>query len=159
MNYKLFIAARYLRSKRRTGFISLITYITAGGVTIGVAALVIVLSVMNGLETEVRDRIIGAEAHLRVTLFHEEPMNNYLVTAAKLERMPHVRGASAFVQGKGMLKFGKSIEGTIIKGIDPVTVGEVSDLPHIIIGGSLDLATDSGTARAASTQRPVSTTA
>ena len=65
MSYELFIATRYLKSKRRTGFISLISYLSIAGVAIGVAALIIVLSVMNGFETEVRDRIIGADAHIR----------------------------------------------------------------------------------------------
>ena len=69
MSYELFIAKRYLRSRRQTGFISLITYISIGGVTIGVAALIIVLSVMNGFESEVRSRIIGADAHIRLETF------------------------------------------------------------------------------------------
>ena len=142
MNYQLFIASRYLRSKRRTRFISLITYITAGGVTIGVAALVIVLSVMNGLETEVRDRIIGAEAHVRVTQFHEEPMMDYLTVASRLGNIPHITGVSPFIQSKGMLRFGKGIEGAVIKGIDPASVGQVSDLPRILIAGDLSLEPD-----------------
>lgn len=139
MNYAWFIARRYLRSKRRTRFISLITYITIGGVTIGVAALVIVLSVMNGLETEVRQRIIGSEAHLRVTRFHEEPMTDWRRVAEMVSRLPHVEGASPYIQNKGMLRFGKDIEGAVIKGVDPTSVGQVSDLPNIIVAGKLAL--------------------
>jgi lipoprotein-releasing system permease protein len=65
MSFEFFIAKRYLQSKRKTGFISIITYISVAGVMIGVAALVIVLSVMNGFEREVRSRIIGINAHVR----------------------------------------------------------------------------------------------
>jgi len=110
---------------------------------IGVAALVITLSVMNGLETEVRQRIIGAEAHLRLTTFHEEPLSNWFELLPKLERIPHVIGSSPYIQNKGMLKFGKAIEGAIIKGVSPETVGQVSDLPNIIIAGSLAFRADS----------------
>ena len=66
MSFELFIAKRYLKSKRRTGFISIITYISIGGVTIGVTALILVLSVMNGFEQEVRSRLLGADAHIRL---------------------------------------------------------------------------------------------
>ena len=86
MLFELFIADRYLRSKRRTGFISLITYISAAGVMIGVAALIIVLSVANGFESEVRSRIIGADAHIKVTncLLYTSPSPRDLSTS----RMP-----------------------------------------------------------------------
>jgi len=139
VRYELFIALRYLRSKRRTGFISLITYISAAGVMIGVAALVIVLSAANGFESEVRDRIIGADAHLKLTLFHGAPFENYQATLEKTRALLHVVGASPFISGKGMIRKERSVEGALIKGIDPVTVGEVGDLPSKIVAGSLDL--------------------
>ena len=139
MNYELFVANRYLRSKRRTAFISIITYISAGGVMIGVAALVIVLSVMNGFETEVRERIIGQDAHLNVTLFHEQPMKNWEGIEDRLRALNHVTGASPFISGKGMLRRGRSIEGSIIKGVEETTLGQVGDLPEKIIAGKLTL--------------------
>ncbi|HHE46569.1 MAG TPA: ABC transporter permease [Bacteroidetes bacterium] len=139
MNYELFIANRYLRSKRRTGFISLITYISAGGIMIGVAALVIVMSVMNGFESEVRDRIIGQDAHLKVTLFHEEPMRDWRASEGKLKNLRHVTGTSPYIQGKGMLRRGRAIEGAIIKGINEATVGQVGELPDEIVAGALSL--------------------
>ncbi|MDP8239307.1 MAG: ABC transporter permease [Candidatus Hatepunaea meridiana] len=139
MRYELFIADRYLRSKQRTGFISLITYISAGGVLIGVAALVIVMSVMNGFETEVRERIVGQDAHLKVTLFHEEPMRDWTSVEERLKALPNVTGASPYIQGKGMLRRRRSIEGSIIKGIDENSVGQVGELPEKIIAGSLSL--------------------
>ncbi len=139
MQTELFIAGRYLRSKRRTGFISLITYISAAGVMIGVAALVIVLSVANGFETEVRDRILGADAHVRLTLYHESPMKDYKNIRDQVVKLDHVKGASPFINGKGMLRRGKAIEPALIKGIDEDLIGEVSDLPQTIVAGKLRL--------------------
>ncbi len=139
MGYELFIADRYLRSKQQTKFISLITYISAGGVMIGVSALVIVLSVMNGFEAEVRDRIIGADAHLKLTLFHEEPFNDHDVIIDTLRSIPQISGMSPYIQGKGMLRKGRKVEPVIIKGIDEKTVNEVSKLNSTIVAGELKL--------------------
>ncbi len=139
MNIELFIANRYLRSKQRTGFISLITYISAAGVMIGTAALVIVLSVMNGFESEVRGRIIGADSHIKVSLFHDLPMNNYQTTADTISRLREVIGITPYIQDKGLLRRGKSVEWALVKGIDETTVGAVSDLPKTIVAGSLDV--------------------
>jgi multisubunit Na+/H+ antiporter MnhB subunit len=77
MSFEFYIANRYLKSKRKTGFISLITYISILGVMIGVAALIIVLSVMNGFEKEVRSRFIGFSSHIDLTKFWNEPFSNY----------------------------------------------------------------------------------
>lgn len=139
MGYELFIANRYLRSKQQTKFISLITYISAGGVIIGVSALVIVLSVMNGFESEVRDRIIGADAHIKLTLFHEEPFNDYTAIMDTLRTFQQVSGMSLYIQGKGMLRKGRKVEPVIIKGIDESTVNGVSKLNSTIIAGELML--------------------
>jgi len=104
---------------------------------IGVAALVITLSVMNGFESEVRDRIIGADAHIKVTLFHEMPMVEWRAPLDTLRRLTNVVGATPYVQGKGMIRKGTRIEGIVIKGVDPATVGEVGDLPKTIVAGAM----------------------
>ena len=137
MRYELFIADRYLRSKQRTGFISIITYISAAGVMIGVAALVIVLYVANGFESEVRSRIIGADSHIKLTLFHGAPMGDYAAVRETVMEIPHVIGGSAFIDGKGMLKSHNRIEGSLIKGIDASTVDEIGDLKETIVAGEL----------------------
>lgn len=139
MRFELFIADRYLRSKRGTGFISIITYISAAGVMIGVAALVIVLSVANGFESEVRDRIIGADSHFRITMFHAEPMVDFETCIDVITNIKEITGASPFVSSKGMLRKGKAVEGSLIKGIDEKSIGQVSDLPLTIVAGSLNL--------------------
>lgn len=137
MNVPFFIALRYLRSKRRTGFISLVTYISAAGVMIGTAALVVTLSVMNGFESEVRGRIIGADAHIRLTTFNDQPIADWNEVSWKVKALPGVVGVSPFILGKGMLRSGSRVEGVVIKGVDRKTVGQVSDLPQTIIHGSL----------------------
>ncbi|MCD4692253.1 MAG: ABC transporter permease, partial [Calditrichales bacterium] len=76
MSFEFFIAKRYLKAKRRTGFISIITYISIGGVMIGVTALIIVLSVMNGFEQEVRSRLLGADAHVRLRKFFSKTITD-----------------------------------------------------------------------------------
>jgi len=139
VKFEIYIAERYLRSKRRTGFISLITYISAAGVMIGAAALVIVLSVMNGFESEVRERIIGADAHIKLTEFHETPLKRWPEITDSIRGIPHIVGLAPYIQGKGMIRRGQSIEGAMIKGIDPKLAGEVSDLPKTIVAGSLDI--------------------
>ena len=72
MSYEVFIAKKYFRAKRRTGFISIITYVSIAGVTIGVTALILVLSVMNGFEAEVRTKLIDADAHIRLRKFFSD---------------------------------------------------------------------------------------
>jgi len=144
MRYTWFIAQRYLRSKRRTGFISLITYLSVGGVAVGAAALVIVLSVMNGFENEVRSRIIGADAHLQVSTFHERGASDWKEVMEQIAQMDQVMAVTPYILEKGMIRHQKHTEGCIIRGIDPKTAGKVTNLPSMAIAGSLDsLAVDS----------------
>jgi lipoprotein-releasing system permease protein len=138
VRYELWIALRYLRSKSRTGFLSLITYLSMGGVTVGVAALCIVLSVMNGFETEVRGRILGVDAHLRLGTVNDAgiPYDSDVVQVVR--ETPHVVGVSPYVFEKGMVRVGDQTEGILLRGIDAQTIGQVSDLPQNISAGSLD---------------------
>jgi lipoprotein-releasing system permease protein len=138
MRYELWIALRYLRSKSRTGFLSVITYLSVGGVTVGVAALCIVLSVMNGFETEVRGRILGVDSHLRLTSVNNAgiPIDSDMITLVR--QTAHVTGVSPYVFEKGMIRVDERAEGILLRGIDPKTIGEVSDLPQNICAGSLD---------------------
>jgi lipoprotein-releasing system permease protein len=135
----LFIARRYLGAKRKTGFINLIAYISVLGVTIGVAALIIVLSVMNGFESEVRSRIIGFDTHIRVRTYHDEGMDDFQSVIDKLRDIRHIVGISPYVFDKGMIQSGDKSDGCLIRGADPLTISRVSDLGKNIIYGKLDL--------------------
>ncbi|MGH7492290.1 MAG: lipoprotein-releasing ABC transporter permease subunit [bacterium] len=141
MPYELFVARRYLRSKREVKFISLITYISIAGVAIGTAALVIVLSVMNGFESEVRSRIIGFDAHLKIKTFHDQGLQDFQGVLDKIKDVPHILAYAPYIHDKALiLAQGKDRkEGVIIKAIDPETEGNVTDVVKNINYGTLNL--------------------
>ena len=135
MSYEFFIAKRYLKSKRKTGFISLITYISIGGVMVGVAALIIVLSVMNGFEQEVRTRIVGTDAHIRLTTFYNRGISDYEAIRSQVEHLDHVVAVSPFIYWETMLSSGQNAAGARIIGADSATVSLVTDLEKNMIHG------------------------
>ena len=139
MKTPVYIALRYLRSRRHQGFISLITYLSIGGVTLGVAALVIVLSVMNGFEVEVRQRIISTDAHLRLTTYGDKGMSDWPEAARIVRDVPHVIGVSPYVFEKGMIRVRNEADGLLVRGVDQQTLAQVSDLEKHITSGKLEL--------------------
>jgi lipoprotein-releasing system permease protein len=138
MRFSTFVALKYFRAKRKTGFISIITYVSIFGVTIGVVALVIVLSIFNGFETEVRSRLISSDAHIRFRKFWNEPIANYAELRDELLRFENVAGVSPAIRKEALL-MGRRRQSVIIKGIDPNTAGDVTNINRSIIMGSLDL--------------------
>jgi len=136
--FEFFIARRYFKAKRRTGFISIITYVSIGGVTIGVTALILVLSVMNGFEQEVRSRLLGADAHVRLRKYYVEPITRTDSLIALAKKINHVIGVSPAIVDKGMISGEDKQFATIIKAIDPKTAGDVTDIKKKVVLGSLD---------------------
>ena len=131
MTYELFIARRYLRSKQKTGFLSFITFIAIGGVILGVAALVIMLSVTNGFSGEVKRRLIGMDAHVKVMKYHGESIDDYREVTAALEADAQVVAAAPVVEGTMVLGTEREEgDGVRIWGIEPESFGAVSDLPE-----------------------------
>ncbi len=137
-SFEFFIAKRYFKAKRRTGFISIITYVSIAGVMIGVTALILVLSVMNGFEQEVRSRLLGADAHLRVRKFYLEPITRTDSLMNLIKHTKHVVGASPVIVDKGMISGKQRQYATIVKGIDPKFATDVTDIKNKIILGDLD---------------------
>jgi len=133
---ELFIAKRYLQGKRKTAFISTITYISFLGITLGVAVLVVVISVMNGFETEVRTRFISNDSHIRIRSFNDRPFtyDNNLKEFLSADSL--IKGHSPFVESYGMIK-GDYTEGSLVRGIDIATISSVSLLSGQIIAGDL----------------------
>ena len=129
-----------MRSRRRTRFISLITYISVFGIAIGVAALAIVLSTMNGLETEVRQKILDTDAHIKVVTFHNRGIEGgtWQSVMDTLRTVSGITGVTPFVEGEGIIG-GRQRVTAVIRGIDPATADEVYTISDAIIGGSLDL--------------------
>ncbi len=118
LSYQLFIAQRYLRSRRGPRIISLVTAIAVGGVVVGVAALIIVLAVMNGFEQEVKTRITGTNAHVILLKHANEPIEADESLMGKIRETPHVVAAAPFILGKAMVLTGDETEGLIIRGVD-----------------------------------------
>jgi len=141
MSYEYFIAKRYFHSKRRTGFISLINYFSIAGVMIGVAALIIVLSVMNGFETEVRSRIIGFDAHILFRSYHDQSIENYQQYDDELANFEHVTAVSPYIKKKCIIFHGENADAFFIKGINKFTEVKVTDIENTIIYGELNLDT------------------
>jgi len=136
-SYEIFIAKRYLRSGRRSRFVSAITYISVGGVAVGVAALVIVLSLMNGFAGEVRTKLVGMDAHLRVIKFHGAEIRRSREIISMLRCFPHVVGVSPTIYSEGLVMSKRGAAGVRIKGVDESTIDQVSDLRKNIVYGRM----------------------
>ncbi|MCL5965882.1 MAG: lipoprotein-releasing ABC transporter permease subunit [Deltaproteobacteria bacterium] len=131
-----YIAQKYLLAKRKQTFISIITFISVAGVTVGVMALIVVLAVMNGFEKELKDRILGATAHIHVTSL-EGSIPAPEALAARVRAMPGVLGASPDIVTQMMISSGSGTAGGVLRGVDVEHVGTVTRLPRDIRVGSL----------------------
>lgn len=140
---ELFIAVRYLRGKRKIGFISWITYISAMGVCLGSFVLVVALAVANGFEKEVRDRIVGTLAHAKITQYHGEPIENPDSLRRIILKHPQVLAAAPFITGKGGVERDQIQEGVMFIGVEDSLEQGVTDLYSTVKWGtfSLDSAT------------------
>jgi lipoprotein-releasing system permease protein len=139
MSYEFFIAKRYLRSKRKSKYLSVITLISICGVLIGVAALTFVLSMMNGFEKEVRSRIIGITAHVSILSSEGVVIENYQELLPSIESHPQVRGIAPFVYFKAAIASKEESDGIVIRGIDPEKERKVTDIEKDLIAGAFKL--------------------
>ncbi|TMQ60384.1 MAG: ABC transporter permease [Candidatus Eisenbacteria bacterium] len=141
MGFVWIIASRYLRSKRRLSFITLISLLASGGVFIGVAALTIVLSVMNGFEDQVQRRIAGTNAHIAVLSADDRPVQPGDPLVRRIaEAAPPGAALAPFVYGKVMVASRSSVDGMVLKGVDPSAEARVTDIMSHLApeGGALD---------------------
>ena len=138
---ELFVGLRYTHSKRRTHFISFISMISMLGIALGVTALITVLSVMNGFEKELRDRILGMASHATVTTYAGR-LADWQGLSQTLEEQPSILAMAPYVQGESMLSQGKRVSGALIRGVLPGMEGGVSDVVSHIDGGDLTLLED-----------------
>ncbi len=149
-SFEFFIALRYIRSKRRTAFISTITYLSFFGIAIGVAVLTIVLSVMNGFEYEVKSRFIGNDSHLRVRGYgdrafkYDEKLVSILdsFTVGDIAKnngySQKIKAHSPYIEMFAMVK-GDYTNGALVRGVDASTIGSVALIDSQIIAGKFDL--------------------
>ncbi len=149
---EIFVGLRYTRAKRRNHFISFISFISIAGIALGVTALITVLSVMNGFEKELRERILGVASHMVVS-GAGQGLDEWQRLLPHLERYPQIIGKAPYIRAEGMLTAGAGVSGAMIRGISPeleplvstldreMEIGELADLSagqfNIILGQEL----------------------
>jgi lipoprotein-releasing system permease protein len=140
--FELHIAFRYLLAKRKQAFISVISLISTLGVAVGVAAVVIALAVMTGLQQELRDRILGSNPHVYVS--RVGGIDDYRAEVGRLREMPNIVGAAPAVLGQGLISAGRSTNPVEIKGVDPGLEPTVTDVRRAMQSGNLDALVNRG---------------
>lgn len=137
--FEWFVGLRYTRSGRRAGkkngFISFISALSVAGIALGVAALIIVMSVMNGFQKEVRDRMLSVLSHVEVHA--DGPLNDWRPLAERLQGKDHVIGAAPFVSGQVVISRDQTVRGALVRGIDPAAEPAVSDVASQVVSGEL----------------------
>ncbi|MBD3609118.1 MAG: lipoprotein-releasing ABC transporter permease subunit [Gammaproteobacteria bacterium] len=131
---ELFIGLRYTRAKRRNHFISFISLASMLGIAIGVWALIVVLSVVNGFQKEVRDRMLGMSSHITVQDFGEG-LRQWPMVAETMRSHPDVTGAAPYIRGEGMVTMNQQVQGVIVRGVMPAVEPEVSIVSGKMVSG------------------------
>jgi lipoprotein-releasing system permease protein len=137
---ELFVGLRYLRAKRRTRFVSFITLISLLGIAVGVAALIVILSVMNGFEGELRDRLLSMTAHGYVT-GEDRTIANWSGVSERILAEPGVIAAAPLIEMEGMIRTGRSLNGVLVHGVLPEAEKSVSGRTVNFVAGNLDVLT------------------
>ena len=135
--YELFIGLRYTRAKRRNHFISFISMISMLGIGLGVMALIVVLSVMNGFQKEIRARILGVTPHLQISS-ESGQLNDWQHVLDIVAKDPEVRAAAPYVNGQGMVSLNESVQGVMVRGILPEAEQRLTALGDKMKHGALN---------------------
>ena len=135
--FELFLGIRYLKAKRKQAFISVITVISVVGVMVGVMALVVVLSVMNGFRADLMSKILGVNSHLLVLNF-EGAFKDYKEVGTKIGEVEGVVASTPFIYSQVMLNRAGNVSGAVLRGIDPKNAGKVVSIESMIKEGSLN---------------------
>ena len=136
MTFELFVALRYLFARRKQAFISLISLISTMGVAVGVMALVIALALMTGLQGELRDRILGATAHVYV--WKTGGIEDYQAEVATLRAIEGVVGAGPAILGKALISTARADAFISLKGVDPALEANVTDIQRAMQSGAIE---------------------
>ena len=136
-SFESWIGVRYVRSRSSNQFVSLISAISIAGIAIAVAVLIVVLSVVNGFERELKDRLLAMSAHADII----DSQHNYSDWPSVIEQAvsnPRVVAAAPYVDGQGLLVAGERLSGAGMRGIDPLLEDAVSGVADVVIDGSMD---------------------
>ena len=137
-SYEFFISLRYLRARRKQVFVSIITFISIAGIFLGVAALIIVLAVMNGFETDLRNKILGINSHI-IIMEYSGAMRDHPRVMREVAQIPGVVAATPFIYSQAMLKNGSSVTGIVLRGLSTEDALKVINLGKIREGKLDDL--------------------
>ena len=127
MPYEFLINLRYLRARRKQVFVSIITFISIAGIFLGVAALIIVLAVMNGFENDLRSKILGINSHV-ILMEYSGAMRDYPRVMEQVAQVPDVVAATPFIYSQAMLKSGSGVTGVVLRGLSLKDAGKVINL-------------------------------
>ncbi|HEY5598986.1 MAG TPA: ABC transporter permease, partial [Kiloniellales bacterium] len=135
--FERMVAMRYLRARRQEGFVSVIAGFSLVGIALGVATLIIVMSVMNGFRQELLGRILGVNGHLAVYGV-EGPFPDYQDVVARVHAIPGVRAVSPQVQGQVLVTASGTASGGLVRGVEPADLRARTEISGHIVAGSLD---------------------
>src|ERR1700722_16135792 len=136
MRFELFVAARYLRAKRRQAVVGVITVISIAGVAAGVASLIIALAITNGMRRDLQDRLLGSMAHVQLMRISSDGIRDWRGLTARLQQLPHVKAASPDLYEQVLISHGARSGGALIEGVIPSQENRVSDLLTSVTLGS-----------------------
>lgn len=158
MKFEVFVALRYLKAKRKQTMVSVISAISALGITAGVMALVIALALSTGFREVIQEKIVGATSHINLLRVDNSPLRDYEELLAALRRLPHVTGAAPAIFSQVFVVSASRSQGAVLKGIDPGGEREISDFfAHIVEGdpGALAAHREARDAQAAAGPSPI----
>ncbi len=136
--FERLVARRYLRAKRRDGFISVITGFAFTGIALGVATLIIVMSVMNGFRSELLSRILGINGHIGILSTASQPFNNYKQAVIDIENFKNVKSAIPMIEKQLLISSGRAAEGAVVRGISKESILKKDDLKNAMASLNLD---------------------
>src|SRR5664279_2371265 len=147
MRFEFFIAARYLRAKRRQAVVGVITLISVAGVAAGVASLIVALAITNGMRRDLQERLLGSTAHVELMRVQSDGIRKWSELTDRLRGLPHVTAASPGLYGQVLVSRGARSGGALVKGIVPAQERTVSDLlANVTMGTAQPLAEDDDSA-------------
>ncbi len=137
LSYELFIGLRYTRAKRRNHYISFISLISLLGITLGMTALITVMSVMNGFQEEIRTRILGVASHIQISGVNEK-LSDWQGVENEAIKHPQVEATAPYVSAQGMVSFNQVVRGVLVRGVLPSKEEKVADFSQMMISGELN---------------------
>lgn len=138
MRFELFVAARYLRAKRRQAVVGVITLISVIGVAAGVASLIIALAINNGFRQDLQDRLLGSSSHVNLMGILSEGISNWRPLMERLQKQPHVLAAAPAIYEQVLVSRGSRANGVVLKGVIPEYENKVSELLKTVKFGSAE---------------------